>query len=349
MNSNSVRKNSKPTYLLVLDLPEMMEAYERVGDDKGNGLKIPDAAFFKERQQRLATKLQETVPECYVETIEANKLTNQIVASLHKLLAATPEAVVISTVPSVAWKTSGICARINRLVDPKGNSFGVGPRPGNPSIHSQFLEIKELSSRRPVILVEDGSFTGGTMIKMIEICNELHIEIKCLVIGFLFASAKEAILKVFHREEDIHYWREGNFFDWMPDHDFYPFVPNAGKVIGFSYNANQIVRHMPVRLHNGLSLCKPYILPYGNPVEWASIPQDQAKKFSTFCIHEARDIFWEMFRLNGRHITLEDIVSTNPCVGLPVPANDMREFPHIKAEVRQILLDHEHAVEFLHP
>lgn len=348
MSSNVTSKKTKRTYLLVLDLPEMMEAYERIGDGNGGNLKIPDAAFFNERQQRLVAKLQEIIPECCVETIEANSLTNQIVGSLHKLLAATPEAVVISTVPGVAWKTNGLCMKINRLIDSMGKYFGIGPRPGNSSINSQFLEIRELSSKRPVILVEDGSFTGGTMVKMIEVCNELHIEIKCLVIGFLFASAKEAILKVFPREKDIHSWREGNFLDWMPDHDFYPFVPNAGKVVGFSYRVNHTVRHMPVRLHNGLHLCKPYILPYGNPVEWASIPAEHAKKFSTFCIREMRDILWKMHWLNGRHVTLQDILDTNPCVGLPVFVDDRDELPHIKSELRQILLDHEHAMEFLY-
>lgn len=338
MTGNPVNGKSKPTYLLVLDMPEMMEAYERVG------LQVPDAAFFKERQQRLAAKLQEIIPDCCVETIEANKLTNKIVGSLHDLLAVTPEAVVISTVAAVASKTNGHCMQVNRIVDPKGQYLGVGPRPGNASLHSQFADIKASLEKRPVILVEDGSFSGGTMKRMIEICNELQIDIHCLVIGFLFASAMETIRKVFPREKDIHYWREESFQDWMPDHDFYPFVPNAGKVVGFSYNADHVVRHMPVYLHSGLSLCMPYILPYGNPAEWASIPAEHAKKFSTFCLQEAKCIFWEMERINNQKITLESLIGTYPHVSLPVGSSERNEFPRIKTRVVDVVHQHEMAV-----
>ncbi|MEK9175332.1 MAG: hypothetical protein AAB795_01940 [Patescibacteria group bacterium] len=334
MTSNLVTGN-RGTYLLVLDLPEMMEAYERVG------LQLPDVAFFKERQQCLTVRLQEIIPDCSLEIIEANKLVNQIARLLHDLLLVTPEAVVISTVSTIASKTGGRCLQINRLVDSTGKSLGLGARPGNGSLRGQFEEIRGCMEKRPVILVEDGSFSGGTMKSMIEICNGMHIEIKHLVIGFLFPTAKENILKVFPRAKDIHCWREESFLDWMPDHDFYPFVPNSGKVVGFSYNSH----HMPVYLHNGLSLCMPYVLPYGNPVEWASIPAEHAKKFSAFCIQEARIIFSEMERINNQKITLESLDSTYPRVSLPISNGD-KEFPHIKTRILDILLHHEYAIAF---
>lgn len=247
MTGNPVAEKSGRTYLLVLDLPEMMEAYERVG------LQLPDVAFFKERQRRLSARLQETIPGCSLEIIEANKLVNKIASLLHDLLLVTPDAVVISTMNSVASKMSGHCLQINRLVDPAGKTLGLGARPGNNSLRSQFSDIKGCLEKRPVILVEDGSFSGGTMKSMIEICDGMHMEVKHLVIGFLFPAARENILKAFPKAKDIHCWREENFVDWMPDHDFYPFVPNAGRVVGFSYNSH----HVPVYLHNGLCLCMP--------------------------------------------------------------------------------------------
>ncbi|MDP3989222.1 MAG: hypothetical protein Q8P93_03245 [bacterium] len=316
------------TYLLVLDLPEMMEAYERVG------LQIPDVVFFKKRQERLATKIQEAIPDCSVETIEANKLMNKIASLLHNLLLVTPEAAVISTVSAIASKTSGRCLQINRLVDPNSKMLGLGARPGNGSLHNQFAEIRGCLEKRPVILVEDGCFTGETMKSMIEICSEMHIEIKHLVIGLLFPSAKENILKAFPKVKDVHCWRDEGFLDWMPDHDFYPFVPNAGKVVGFSYNGH----HVPVYLHNGLSLCMPYVLPYGKPVEWASIPKESACGLSLFCVREAISIFEEMEGLNKERITLERLIGTYPHVGLPV-CDDEKQFPHIETRILDILHD----------
>lgn len=171
---------------------------------------------------------------------------------------------------------------------------------------------------------------------MIEICNGLHIEIKYLVVGFLFPTAYENILKVFPKAENVHCWREDIFLDWMPDHDFYPFVPNAGKVVGFSYNGHSI----PVYLHNGLSLCKPYIRPYGKPVEWASISKDKDYWFSRFCIREAIHIFEEMERLNNQKITLESLRNTYPHVSLPV-WDDEKEFPNIETRILDILFGDE--------
>lgn len=335
MTGNPVAGKSG-TYLLVLDLPEMMEAYERVG------LQVPDVAFFKERQRCLAAKIQEIVPDCCVETVEASKFNNSIVALLNRLLTNSPEMVVISTVSDVAAKTNGHCIQVNRMVDSRGNSIGVGPRPGHNSLHSQFDEIKGRLETHSVVLVEDGSFSGGTMTTMIKICNKMQIEIKHVVAGFLFPAAKKAIMEVFPREEDIHCLRDESLMEWMPDHDFFPFVPNSGRVIGFAYDTD---RNMPVYLHNGLSLCQPYVLPYGNPVGWASIPAEHAKKFSIFCFRQARDIFHEMERINGRKITLEALHGTYPHVSLPVDIVDV-EFPHIKTRILDTLLYHENANAF---
>jgi len=325
-SGHAATKASEKTYLLVLDLPEMMEAYERVG------LHIPETDFLKRSQQVLAMRIQESIPGCLVETIEANKLMNKIASLLHDLLLSTPEAVVISTIHSVISKMAGHCLQINRLVDSAGNILGLGARPGNSSISSQFEEIKGCSEKRPVILVEDGSFSGSTMRAMIEICIAMKIEIKHLVIGFLFHDARRNILKVFPKNENIHCWREENFLDWLPDHDFYPFIPNAGRVVGFSYNSH----HMPVYLHSGLSLCMPYILPYGKPKEWASIPEECACGFSLLCLREAIAIFEQMEGLNKEKITLESLAGTYPHVGLPI-CDDQREFPRIKTRIIDIL------------
>lgn len=334
MASSSVSRKSG-TYLLVLDLPEMMQVYDRAG------IVIPSVDFLKTRQRELVNELQAVIPGSCVETIEASDLTNKIVALIHNLLASTPEAVVISTVRDVAFKTGGQCIQINRLVDATGQSMGVGPRPGYNSLRSQLGEIKGILENHPVILVEDGSFSGGTMLHLIEVCKDFGIEIKYLVVGFLFPSAREAILKVFPNSRNVHAWREEAFLDWVPDHDFFPFVPNSGKVAGFLYDGHKI----PVYLHSGLSLCRPYVLPYGNPVEWASIPAENAKRFSAFCIQQARSIFWEMERLNKKKIRLEHIVHTRPHIGLPI-CNGDKEFPCIEKPILESLLEHEHSLAF---
>jgi len=87
-----------------------------------------------------------------------------------------------------------------------------------------------------------------------------------------------------------------------------------------------------------LSLGMPYILPYGKPAEWASIPAESACAFSRFCLSETMAIFEEMEGLSQQKITLESLVGTYPRISLPV-AKDEKEFPHIKTRILDILHD----------
>jgi hypothetical protein len=257
---------------------------------------------------------------------------NKIASILRELLLATPEAVVISTMRNVAFQMNGNCLQINRIVDCNGKSIGLGARPGHASIASQFSDIKSFLGNRPVILVEDGSFSGSTMIFMIKMCKMMNINIKHIVIGLLFHSARKPIMQEFPNKNNIHCCREESFVDWMPDHDFYPFVPNSGRVVGWQYNGQP----MPAYLHNGLSLCMPYVKPYGDPIGWASIPEEKACNFSIFCISESIAIFEEMERINGMKITLESLIGTYPHVSLPIMPGE-NDFPHINTRIIDVL------------
>lgn len=322
---------SKKAYLLTSDLSEVSEAYERVG------LQIPKSQFFQIVQQKLIKKLEESLPECQIEVIEFNSLTNKIAALLRQLLIVTPEAKIISTVPSIAAKLDGYCLQVNRIVDCQGKLLGIGPRPGHAMLHDQFSEIKSIVQQRSVILVEDGSFTGETMKRMIQICNSLGIRIEHVVAGFLFSDAKKNILQAFSNIKSIHSLRDNSFLDWMPDHDFFPFVPNAGRVVGHLYNGNP----MPIYLYNGLSLTMPYVLPYGKPSEWASILADKQQTFSLFCIHQSLSLFEEMESINKTPITLECLISTHPRVSLAVTPNE-KGFPSIKTRIIEVLHEDAH-------
>lgn len=118
----------------------------------------------------------------------------------------------------------------------------------------------------------------------------------------------------------------------MPDHDFFPFVPNCGRVVGHNHNGQA----MPTYLFNGLSLCKPYILPYGKPHEWASILEKKEVDFSIFCFKETISMFEEMEKLNNTKLTLEILLNTYPRASLP-SKSAVEGFPSIKTRIVDIL------------
>lgn len=59
----------------------------------------------------------------------------------------------------------------------------------------------------------------------------------------------------------------------------------------------------------------PYILPFGNPGEWASIPKDRQVPFSRFCLSQTEKLFEGIERASGKSVTCKDL--TRGVVGLP--------------------------------
>ena len=51
----------------------------------------------------------------------------------------------------------------------------------------------------------------------------------------------------------------------------------------------------------------PYFLPFGNPVERASIPQDYAKYFSNSCIQRSIALWKEIEKLSNRTILIKNL------------------------------------------
>jgi len=319
-------KSSK-VYIVTLDLPEKMLAFAK------KGLLIPKEPFLNKIQQNLVTRLQEILPQYRVEAVQCRDMYHKITASVHELTKKN-DMLVVSSVPELVEKFGGVHLQINRIVNCEGNLLGIGPRPGYSPIEQQIREIIFHAEQWPLILVEDGSFTGGTICTVLETCRSRDIKLNYLVIGLLFDEARNAIeqtrggMKI----QAVYQWEKDGFIDWLPDYDFFPFIPNAGRVVGHVYNGTI----MPTYLHNGLSLSMPYILPYGRPVGWASLPNNLriVSAFSLDCIHDTISIFEEMESLNHKKITLDDLIGTYPRASLAVTPKT-----HVFYEVEERILD----------
>lgn len=79
---------------------------------------------------------------------------------------------------------------------------------------------------------------------------------------------------------------------------------------------------MPAYLnYDNAALGVPYVLPYGKPDEWASIPGDiyALNRFSLLCLHTAVDIFKEMEKKQGgQKILVGNLMGASPAVYIPV-------------------------------
>lgn len=156
--------------------------------------------------------------------------------------------------------------------------------------------------------------------------------------GICFPPAIERLRKDFNGELVIVQEVEKPY-DWMPDHDFVPFVPNCGRVFGGLFGKDVL----PYYTHDGLSYCFPYILPFGDPTKWASIPKDHAYSFSGLCLEEAYKLFGMLDKLNNRGITPIDLLGSAPRISVPMSVgssqlpNSDTPISEFLSEVRQEL------------
>ena len=297
------------TYVITHDLGERIQSLRLLG------LKTPNAddPFFAELHTKIKDRIASILPTVNVVTYNMNKLVEEVWAKATHLQKNIQDAIVVSSCAEVANPRRGHIIEINRIADKNGEIIGLGPRPGNPSLVKQISGIALVSNGNPVVLVEDGSFTGTTFEYLLNHLKQGRIKVAAIVSGICFPDALSHIGGIFDGEVVV-MEKVDRPYEWMPDHDFIPFAPNCGRVYGGPFGDEML----PYYTHEGLSYCFPYILPFGDPVKWASIPKEHACSFSLLCLHEALKLFNMLDDMNGRHLTVSDLMGSTPRISIPI-------------------------------
>lgn len=306
----SEEPHHKQRYLLTLDLGQKIEYLRHVG------IKTPDphSGFFRDIQSDLHRNLQAALPEdVVVDTISMADLSDEILAMASSI--AGEEMIVVSTCPEIANPVRGRTIQVNRIVDFEGNSLGLGPRPGNHTVREQVIALKKDTGNIPVVIVEDGMFHGETMEFVIDQLTKYGVKIAAVVVGFTFREAQPVIDRIiekgiaFHSIEEFH-----DLLDWVPDHDFFPFVPSNGKVIGMKVKND----FLPFYSVDQASFSIPYLYGFCPVTDWTSIEEEAARVFTASCILYDIDIFTELERINGRDIKAVDLIHSKQRMSVPI-------------------------------
>jgi hypothetical protein len=196
-----------------------------------------------------------------------------------------------------------------------------------------------LVKNKPVVLAEDGTFSGKTIAYILEQFKVKNISVSTIVLGFSSKSGIETISRVFHGDI-ITVEGVPNLIDWMPDHDFIPFAPNCGRVFGIPLGKEA----RPVYTHDGAAFAIPYIQPFGNLNKWSSIPADRVNEFSLFCCQQALSLFTRIEKMSGnKHLTIRDLMGNRPSICVPICV-DNDQFPPLDAQVVEYLSDACHSL-----
>lgn len=206
---------------------------------------------------------------------------------------------IISADSVYARKAADFYLQSNRIISSAGELIGEAQRPSYPPLFQQIELLRQKPEMRDrVLLLDSGAFSGNSLLQMVELLEEKGIKVSEVLLGVEVFGATDAL-----KEKNIEcrsILKIKDPIDWIEARDFIPFTPLCGRVIGD--------RNGPITIE-GLSFAAPYILPSGNPVEWASIPEDKAKKFSRRCWEISRQLFTNLEKVNPcLSIELENII-----------------------------------------
>ena len=184
---------------------------------------------------------------------------------------------------------------ITRLVDNAGNDRGLAHRPDTASIIQQFRRLKEISPKE-IVLVDDVVFTGELLERIIHCLSRVDIQVPLVCTGIGIA---EGIRRINQSKREVRCVRKfEEVIDEICERDFYPGVPLSGRLLVGDENIGT-----------------PYLLPFGNPGKWASIPSRWQATFSKFCIQQTIQLFEEIERRSKKPV---DCSGLGRCVvGLP--------------------------------
>lgn len=300
---------SHGTYVVTYDVASRLQSL------RSSGLSMPlqNDELFEIFHMNLFAKIRQALPGIAVDTIEMGELRRKIWEHVGIRVTDLDKQAVLSTCPEIADsnpKSEGLLLNINRLFNVDGTLIGHGPRPGFAPLTEQFDLLKERIAGRSVILIEDGAFTGGTLIRVLRGLEARGITVTTIVIGFC-CNGSQAVLNEVFKGELVMVHPVPNLIDWIPDHDLIPFVPNCGRVLGEQRLFDGCI---PVTTADGFSYAYPYILPFGRTEEWASVPTEGAKDLSRLCLETCIALF---SRASPR-ITVGELLKLNPRVSIPI-------------------------------
>src|SRR5581483_387016 len=184
---------------------------------------------------------------------------------------------------------------MTRTVDSTGQDRGLRRRDNSPTLLRQVRSLNKLKSEE-IALFDDVGFSGDMLVKLVSILSKMEISVSTVFLGI---GIGEALEKLRQSKIDVQTVRSyQDVIDEICERDFYLGVPQSGRTY-----ANDPTKGFP------------YILPFGNPEKWASIPTENQLEFSLFCIQQSIDLFEAIERKSGRIVRCSDI--QKKIVGMP--------------------------------
>lgn len=300
-------------YLVTKDVQQLVSkwAIER-------GFAAPEEEFFNLIGSQLQQKLKSYFPQDEVWQLPYKLVKTRI--DFWMCTARIFGYPVIALDDGLYVERADFYLQTSRLINVKGQAIGLGSRISK-SLEDQVEKIAEHLEKKKVTLVDEGAYTGSGIIELSKILNNHGISVKAIILGIATREASENIKS---QLPDAH-WAIGFTFspviDWVCERDFYPGVPLSGRLIGR--------QGLPIQPETGA----PYLIPFGDPEKWASIPLDKVNDFSRFCLEQAILLWKGIEKCSGKIVRCCDL-SRRP---LGIPLDDSRFVNHLSFLLKALL------------
>lgn len=251
------------------------------------GFEIPDDGFFTEMRSEMSRYMHSLFSEFVL-------LSEHILRTrVHQILSdfALP---VISM--DHAYCTSPYSISLTRAVTRNGHEWvdaGRVPREGCADLQSQ---VRDLANRMQgdVVLFDDVIFEGRCMGEVIVALRAVGIDVRVAVAAVGVGTTGvdggiHTISKLVEQIVCVETFPE--VVDEICERDLYGGVPHSGRTI------------LTKSGHRGA----PYFLPFGCPIRWASIPENDAGSFSRFHLSQTLRLWTEIGKCSGKTIRCGDV------------------------------------------
>lgn len=256
---------------------------------QSTGFTVPQNGFLTNLRLEMREILEKMFGENNVEFVSADEL----ITGLNAL------AIKISD-PIISLDRSYFIGQyhleMNRAVDPALATWGEVARFNSKPIKAQIAEFRNLGLNQ-VVLLDDVIFSGEGLARLIGQFKQAGIEVVMVIAGIVIGQGQQTLSNLGIPVRQVRYFAE--VIDEICERDFYPGIPLCGRFVVGS------------KIETGA----PYLLPFGKPTEWASIPESDAESFSNFCLKQTIRLWQEVENLSGKIVRCRDL--TRLPIGLP--------------------------------
>lgn len=191
----------------------------------------------------------------------------------------------------------------SRAVDDNLDDLGLVSRNKSISLSTQFNNLSQSLNQKKIkeiALLDDVIFGGTSLVTIIESLKKKGVSVTNVISAIGIEDGINKVKKLGIPVEIGIVYKE--VVDEICQRDFYPGIPQSGRTLiskdGSFFGAS-------------------YILPFGKPFDWASIPKKYEKNLSDFFIKQTTLLWNRIERLSNKTITLKDLPRKIRVFGFP--------------------------------